>query len=165
LRVFYGMAPSKIFVVAGRAFAALTVLALAASLWSAAGARAASQSRPGPAPAAMWAIDVIDASTFEDLATATRFRLQNVQVAAVTASCAAERELGEQTAAAALALIGRSRQRDIHPTGRLDSDGVQRAFVVLDGRDLGELLMAQGLVRRERAPRAPWCDSDGNLSL
>jgi hypothetical protein len=47
----------------------------------------------------------------------------------------------------------------------VDTDGARLAFVVLDGRDLGELLMAQGLARRERAPREPWCDSDGNLIL
>jgi endonuclease YncB( thermonuclease family) len=155
------------FAVAARVFAAIILISSAVLLWSSHGARAAPQNEPRQqtSRAGTLVVDVVDASTIEDAATARRYRLQNVQAPATGARCAAERELGERTAAAALALIGRARQLDIHPNGAVDTDGARLAFVVLDGRDLGELLMAQGLARRERAPREPWCDSDGNLIL
>lgn len=161
------MALRNPFAVAARVGAALILLSTGALLWNARGAHAAPEvEMHGPAPgAAARNVRVIDGDTVENIVTAARFRLKNVQVARADASCPAEREMGERTAAAAMALVGRARRLEVHPAGSVDAGGANLAYIVLDGRDLGELLMAQGLARRERAPLEPWCDSQGNLNL
>jgi micrococcal nuclease len=35
--------------------------------------------------------------------------------------------------------------------------------VLIDGRDLGETLIAEGVARPWRGRREPWCDAGGNL--
>jgi endonuclease YncB( thermonuclease family) len=68
--------------------------------------------------------------------------------------------LSDRATAAAEALIGRARTLTVAPTGRFDTAGRAIVFVSLDGRDLGELLIAQGAARPARAERL--CDNESN---
>jgi endonuclease YncB( thermonuclease family) len=43
------------------------------------------------------------------------------------------------------------------PVGRRDRYDRVVAYIVVDGRDLGEVLMAEGLARAWRGRREPWC--------
>jgi endonuclease YncB( thermonuclease family) len=79
------------------------------------------------------------------------------------ARCPAERTLGDRATNAARALIAQARRLELNPTGRIDRYGRTIAFVVIDGHDMGETLIAEGLARPWRGRREPWCDADGNL--
>ena len=35
--------------------------------------------------------------------------------------------------------------------------------IEIDGRDLGQMMIAEGLARPWRGRREPWCDANGNL--
>ncbi|HYD87345.1 MAG TPA: thermonuclease family protein [Vitreimonas sp.] len=117
-----------------------------------------------PAPEAVsWR--VIDGDTFEDLATGDRYRLENIDTPETgpRARCSAERDLGDRATQQARTFIANARQLDIRRTGRTDRYDRIIAFIEIDGRDLGELMIAQGLARPWRGRREPWCDPSGNL--
>ena len=108
---------------------------------------------------------VIDGDTFEDLVTGDRYRLENIDTPETgsRAMCRAERELGDRATARARAFIASARRLDVRPTGRIDRYDRIIAFVRINGRDLGELLIGEGLARPWRGRREPWCDASGNL--
>lgn len=110
-------------------------------------------------------IRVIDGDTLEDMATDITYRLVNIDTPETgsRARCTAERDLGNQATQTARSLIAAARQFETRPTGRIDRYGRTIAFVVVDGRDLGETLIADGLARPWRGRREPWCDASGNL--
>lgn len=110
---------------------------------------------------------VVDGDTIENTANGVRYRLQNVDAAPTgdAADCASERVQGERAAAAVEQLLGRARTLALTATGRFDQTGQPMVFVSIDGRDLGELLMAQGAARPARARAEPWCDTAGDLLL
>jgi micrococcal nuclease len=110
-------------------------------------------------------IRVIDGDTLEDMATDITYRLVNIDTPETgsRARCTAERNLGNQATQTARALIATARQFETRPTGRIDRYGRTIAFVIVDGRDLGETLIADGLARPWRGRREPWCDASGNL--
>jgi endonuclease YncB( thermonuclease family) len=110
---------------------------------------------------------VIDGDTFEDLATGDRYRLENIDTPETgpRAQCRAERELGDRATARARAFIAEARRLDVRRTGRTDRYDRIVAFVRIDGRDLGEMMIAEGLARPWRGRREPWCDTRGNLIL
>ena len=110
---------------------------------------------------------VVDGDTLENTTNGVRYRLENVDTAPANdaVDCASERQLGERAAAATEQLLGRARAVSLTPTGRFDQTGTPLMFVSLDGRDLGELLMAQGAARPARARTEPWCDAAGDLLL
>jgi endonuclease YncB( thermonuclease family) len=112
-------------------------------------------------------MQVIDGETILDAASGVRYRLENIETAPADgqSACASGREESARATAAAEQLVGRARTLTIASTGRFDSAGHPLAFVSLDGRDLGELLMAQGAARPARARAAPWCDAPGDLLL
>lgn len=110
---------------------------------------------------------VIDGDTFEDLDTGDRYRLENIDTPETgsRARCTAERQLGDRATRQARALITNANSLDVRRTGRIDRYDRIIAFIEIDGRDLGELLIADGLARPWRGRREPWCDESGNLLL
>lgn len=110
-------------------------------------------------------IRVIDGDTIEDMRDDITYRLVNIDTPETgsRARCAAERALGNRATEAARSLFARARQLELRPTGRLDRYGRTIAFVLIDGRDMGETLIADGLARPWRGRREPWCDVNGGL--
>jgi endonuclease YncB( thermonuclease family) len=163
------MALGKKYAVAAKLSAALVLLGAVTVLCADLPARAEPEaivhsSADGPSILSM---RVIDGDTIENTASGIRYRLQNVEAASDSdqSACASERDEALRATAAAEQLIGRARTLAIAPTGRSDAAGQPLVFVSLDGRDLGELLMAQGAVRPARTPTASWCDAAGDLLL
>lgn len=134
---------------------ALTALAL----WRADAPAAADAARP----LEPHAIRVIDGDTFD--AARVRYRIVNIDTPETgdRARCAAERRLGDRATHAARTLIRNAADIEIRPTGRIDSYGRTIAFLSLDGRDFGEILVERGLARPWRGRREPWCDARGRL--
>lgn len=110
-------------------------------------------------------IRVIDGDTFEDIAANVTYRIENIDTPETgsRARCAAERDLGNQATRAARTLIANAGDFEIHATGRIDRYGRAIALVLVDGRDFGQTLIAEGLARPWRGRREPWCDAGGNL--
>jgi endonuclease YncB( thermonuclease family) len=108
---------------------------------------------------------VIDGDTLEDMRADITYRLVNIDTPETgsRARCAAERDLGNRATEAVRTLISAARQLELRPTGRIDRYGRTIAFVLIDGRDMGETLIADGLARPWRGRREPWCDASGNL--
>ncbi len=108
---------------------------------------------------------IIDGDTLEDTRTDITYRIVNIDTPETgpRARCDAERALGDRATRQARALITRATRVELRPTGRIDRYGRTIAFVLIDGRDLGETLIAEGLARPWRGRREPWCDAGGNL--
>ena len=115
--------------------------------------------------AAHMRLRVIDGDTVEVLGSGERIRLPNIDTpeAGDRARCAAERRAADNATRTARQLITAARTIDIRRTGREDIYGRTIAYVILDGRDLGQALMAQGVARPWRGRREPWCAADGGL--
>jgi micrococcal nuclease len=164
------MALGKNLVIAARLSAAVVLLGAVTVLCADLPARAEAELAPHPLSAngpSILTMRVIDGGTLENTTNGIRYRLENVDAAPTgdQAACVSERDLGERAAAATEQLVGRARAVSLTPTGRLDQAGKPLVFVSLDGRDLGELLMAQGAARPARARAQPWCDTAGDLLL
>jgi micrococcal nuclease len=127
----------------------------------------ASAEAPSPARgrAAADRIRVIDGDTMEDLRDEITYRVVNIDTPETgsRARCTAERSLGNRATQAARTLVADARRLEFRPTGRIDRYGRTIAFVLIDGRDMGETLIAEGLARPWRGRREPWCDASGNL--
>lgn len=110
-------------------------------------------------------IRVIDGDTLEDMSADITYRLVNIDTPETgsRARCTAERELGDRATIAARTLIANARSFETLPTGRIDRYGRTIAYIRVDGRDLGETLIADGLARPWRGRREPWCNTDGSL--
>lgn len=108
---------------------------------------------------------VIDGDTLEDLSADITYRVVNIDTpeAGQRARCSAERNLAARATREVRALIERAAAIELRPTGRIDRYGRTIAFVLIDGRDLGETLIAEGLARPWRGRREPWCDANGDL--
>lgn len=109
---------------------------------------------------------VIDGDTLDDLATGTRYRLANIDAPETgdKAKCHRERERGEEAAATAAYLVVKAGTVTVRRTFRVDRYGRSIAFVLVDGVDLGELLVARGLARPWRGQRRRWCGPKGGLA-
>ena len=107
---------------------------------------------------------VIDGDTLEDMSADITYRIENIDTPETgsRARCQAERDLGNRATQEARALISAGNV-ELRSTGRIDRYGRTIAFVLIDGRDLGETLIAGGLARPWRGRREPWCDTSGNL--
>ena len=118
-----------------------------------------------PAIADTTNIRVIDGDTLEDMRADITYRVENIDTPETgsRARCTAERDLGNQARRAVRALVAGAERFDIHPTGRIDRYGRTIALVAINGRDLGETLIADGLARPWRGRREPWCDPSGHL--
>lgn len=109
---------------------------------------------------------VIDGDTIEDRADGVRYRLANIDAPETgdNAKCFRERELGEAAKSAAIKLVRTASDVAVRRTWRIDRYGRRVAFVLVDGRDLGELLVRHGLARPWRGRRRRWCGRNGGLA-
>jgi len=137
----------------------------------AAGALLFGPSATGPAtPAdahALTQVRVIDGDTLRDLSANVTYRVVNIDTPETgsRAQCVAERQLGDRATQRARALVNAAQRVETRDVGRTDRYGRVVAYVVLDGRDLGETLIADGLARPWRGRREPWCDAAGGLVI
>lgn len=120
-----------------------------------------------PAPAAADEVRrayAIDGDTIE--ADGRRYRVANIDTPEMGqgARCAAERRLAQRATQRARALIDAAARVETHALGRIDRYGRHVAYVWIDGRDLGEALIAEGLARPWRGRREPWCDGENRLA-
>ncbi|MBK8544724.1 MAG: thermonuclease family protein [Caulobacteraceae bacterium] len=108
---------------------------------------------------------VIDGDTLEDMSSDITYRVVNIDTAETgsRARCTAERDLGNRAKEAVRTLVSSAQRIELNATGRIDRYGRTIAFIVIDGRDMGETLIAEGLARPWRGRREPWCDANGNL--
>jgi micrococcal nuclease len=108
---------------------------------------------------------VIDGDTLEDMGADITYRIVNIDTPETgpRAHCQAERDLGNRATQQARTLISAAGDVELRPTGRIDRYGRAIAFVLIDGSDLGETLISDGLARPWRGRREPWCDASGNL--
>ena len=108
---------------------------------------------------------IIDGDTLEDTASDVTYRVVNIDTpeAGQRARCSGEHNLAARATRQVRALVARAAAIEFRPTGRIDRYGRTIAFVLIDGRDLGEMLIAEGLARPWRGRREPWCDASGNL--
>lgn len=108
---------------------------------------------------------IIDGDTLEDTATDVTYRVVNIDTPETgsRARCSNERNLGARATREVRALVARAAAIEFRPTGRIDRYGRTIAFVLIDGRDLGEMLIAEGLARPWRGRREPWCAANGDL--
>ena len=109
---------------------------------------------------------VLDGDTIEDRATNIRYRLANIDAPETgdNARCFTEALMGERAKFRTIGLIERAGVVSARHTVRLDPYGRRVAYIEVDGVDLGELLVAQGLARRWRGRREKWCGSRGPLA-
>jgi endonuclease YncB( thermonuclease family) len=109
---------------------------------------------------------VIDGDTIDDRASGIRYRLANIDAPETgdNAKCHRERMRGEEATRAAIRLVRSAAQVQVRPTFRRDRYGRRVAFVLVDGRDLGEELMARGLAQPWRGWRRKWCGPNGGLA-
>lgn len=124
-----------------------------------------SDERP-PAPVQRPAnVRMLDGDTLVDRATRTTYRIANIDTpeAGDNARCTAERQHAARATAAARRLVSSAQRVEFRSVGREDRYGRTVANVLIDGRDLGEALIAEGLARPWRGRREPWCDDRGRL--
>lgn len=109
---------------------------------------------------------VLDGDTIEDRATDTRYRLANIDAPETgeNARCSTERARGEMAKWTAVKLMRGAARVTVRPTFRFDRYGRRVAFVLVDGRDLGEELLKRGLARPWRGRRETWCGKRGGLA-
>ena len=134
---------------AAKPIAALALLTAPMLVGADQGARAAPEPA-APASAVRPGLRAAGDIDIEDAASAVRYRLANLRT-----TCASD-----AVAAAIDTLIGRARRIVIVQTGRYSPEGARLSFVSLDGRDLGELLIAQGVARPERVHADDLCRAE-----
>lgn len=109
---------------------------------------------------------VIDGDTIDDRATGVRYRLANIDAPETgdNAKCFRERARGEMARWEAIRLVRSAAVVSVRRTWRTDIYGRRIAFVLVDGRDLGRLLVIRGLARPWKGQREPWCGPRGGLA-
>lgn len=109
---------------------------------------------------------VIDGDTVDDLATGVRYRLANIDAPETgdNAKCFRERQCGEASRWAAITLVRGAKIVSVVRTLRVDRHGRHVAFVLIDGKDLGDALVKRGLARPWRGARERWCGKGGGLA-
>ena len=109
---------------------------------------------------------VIDGDTIDDLATGVRYRLANIDAPETgdSAKCFNERVLGDAAKCAAIRRMRAATQVAVRRTWRTDRFGRRVAFVLVDGQDLGDILVARGLARPWIGWRRNWCGPRGGLA-
>jgi endonuclease YncB( thermonuclease family) len=103
-------------------------------------------------------ISAIDGDTI--IANGVHYRLVNIDTPETgkRARCDSEQLLGEMATRRMRALLGAGIVT-IKPVGRIDRYNRPLAFVALDGRDIGEIMVAEGLAVKWQGRRHAWCTS------
>jgi endonuclease YncB( thermonuclease family) len=153
----YGLAGAGLLLVC----AAAATTGAGGALWHlTANVMAEEKERPLRAP---W---VVDGDTIDDRATGVRYRLANIDAPETgdNAKCFRERQRGELAARVAIQLVRSAGAVAVRRTWRTDRYGRHVAFVLIDGQDLGRILVERGLARPWRGRREPWCGRRGGLA-
>lgn len=145
---------------AGAAFAVMAVLPVDAAIGP-----DGAQDRNGAALRVLHRPHAIDGDTLRDEATGERFRLTQIDApeSGQGARCPAEAALAQRATQAARQAISGARQVQARLSGRTDRYGRTLASISLDGRDLAQMLLDQGLARRWTGRREAWCGPKGEL--
>jgi hypothetical protein len=109
---------------------------------------------------------VIDGDTIDDLRIGKRYRLANIDAPETgdNARCHYERKRGAEAKRMAVLLVRSAGVVSVRETWRTDRYGRKVAYVLIDGEDLGELLVQRGLARPWRGRRRRWCGPKGGLA-
>jgi len=84
-----------------------------------------------------------------------KIRIENIDAPEIDGRCAEERSAALR---AKMLLVRQLQGKTINLSrGRLDRYRRQLAFVIVDGRDVGETLIERGAVRRWDGRRTSWC--------
>lgn len=87
-------------------------------------------------------------------------RIANIDTAEIYGRCESERALARRAKAATQAALTRASTITTQPYKRPhDKHGRRLVYLIVDGRDLGEILIAEGLARPWTGRRRPWCPS------
>lgn len=97
---------------------------------------------------------VLDGDTIE--LAGERVRILNIDTAELEARCPAELVLAQQARARLTDLLDDG-PLDIRRIARRDRYGRTLATISVNGRDVGEVLISEGLARRWDGRRHPWC--------
>jgi micrococcal nuclease len=85
-------------------------------------------------------------------------RIANIDTPEIYGKCDSERAAARRAKAATQAALARASAISLRPYVRTeDRHGRTLAYVLVDGRDLGEILIAEGLARPWIGKRRPWC--------
>jgi endonuclease YncB( thermonuclease family) len=109
---------------------------------------------------------MINGDTVQDGVTGALYRIANIDAPeiGVGAPCFHARQKGEAARRSAIRAIGAAHEVCVRATRRIDGQGRRIAFVYVDGADLGEGLIAQGLAAPWKGYREHWCGGSGLLS-
>lgn len=120
---------------------------------------------PNPPAATPQHYFAIDGDTLLHRRSGRRYRIANIDTPEVgrSARCAGERQLGETARRRVRGLLADASALRFEETGRTDDYGRIVAYVFIDGRDLGAMLVAEGVARTWRGRRQPWCDASGRV--
>lgn len=107
----------------------------------------------------------IDGDTLLNRHNGQRYRIANIDTPEIgsSARCQGERQLGEAARRRVRDLLAGADAISFEDTGRTDDYDRIVARVSIDGRDLGDALVAEGLARAWEGRRQPWCDAAGRL--
>jgi len=87
----------------------------------------------------------------------TKVRIENIDTPEIgQAKCAYERKLGERARDRLLAILSAGAYRVIY-SGRSDRFGRPLVRIAIDGKDVGDQLVAEGLARKWEGRRRSWC--------
>lgn len=108
---------------------------------------------------------VVDGDTVDDPETGIRYRLANIDCPETDdrARCYRERTRGEQAKGAAEIIFSAAQDIELRPTGKIDRYGRTVAFIRVDGRDYGELMIEKGFAQPWNGRRESWCGPGGGL--
>ena len=110
---------------------------------------------------------VMDGDTVRDTINGVTYRLENIDSPETEdrARCYREREHGKRAKFEALKILQAAGRIEVHATGRIDKYGRSIAFIDVDGRDFGELMIERGFARPWSGQPQVWCGRDGGLEL
>lgn len=111
-------------------------------------------------------VRTVDGDTIEDLDTRTCYRVANIDCPETgnRAKCHRERIKGEQAKGAAEILFATAQRVEVRPVGRTDVYGRTVAYVRIDDRDFGRLMIEKGFAVAWGGSRGSWCGKNGGLA-
>lgn len=87
----------------------------------------------------------------------TKVRIENIDTPEIgQAKCPYERKLGERARDRLLAILN-ARAYQVIYIGRSDRFGRPLVRIAINGQDIGDQLVAEGLARKWEGRRKPWC--------
>lgn len=107
---------------------------------------------------------VVDGDTIDDLHSGVRYRLANIDAPETESTCYKEAARAQLAKWTLVRMVREARFVAARPTFRVDGFGRRVAFLLIDGADAGEMLMARGFAVPWRGWRKRWCGPGGGLA-